>query len=1776
MADITKALNVVRKLSPSGFFSRAAEAAQEIPQAKGTPEQMRKMLLDRKGVKPEELRWTGFDEWAKGKKSVTRDEITEFLRRNEVQVGEKTLSGDVKTIQSRIDGLENTRQNRNWTDAEEAEYRRLVNILNDDNAPIPKFSEYTLPGGENYRELLLTRPRVDKTIPELEAEMGFTRPLTNEQQDAVIARWKQYTPESADYRSSHWDEPNPIAHMRMKERVDPEGRRVLHLEELQSDWAQEGRKTGFDTPEKAQKIAAMREEERKLQARYNDLRLQQLEIQPKSYFVGDPLEYPEGYSHELAARLSREMRETQNEIDAIRRNMPGPGVPSAPFVESTPGWTNLALRRAMIEAARGNFDAIAWTPGREQAKRYDLSQHVREIEYIPNGDGTYRLGVTSMQGEGVPLPNAARMTLEDIERSVGKEIAEKIKSGEGRQYRGHEGRTLEGLDLQVGGQGMVGYYDKILPTQISKVLKDIGETPQFGTTRVSPPGSNQPIDAPSFNITPEMREKINQGLPLFTMMPAAIGLGAAQMQERAPVEGSNPAVEPQTTEPERREFQGGGRTEMDDYTLFSRYRFLPYGQSYAPDSGGRFKRDEMRIREMERAQKLAQELTQGLAFRGSPIEPAPVTSAKFSNRVPPQRVPPQRIPPLSAPIAVGPGRIGEEPAPSEPAAPATPAVSAAPAAARQESPVERAMAVVRNVPRAAYEMVASPVATAQNVAKKIFSGDNYQSTGEPVTSNGRVNWGDPDSAADFFRADAALQELRPYREEGFAGGGKAVKSVIDEALTFIRKARPEQMRRAREQGFDTRKMYLHGTQTSPEEIKPNFYISRDPEIADIYARRGEHLLPEGEIPEGAAVMPVLIKKGAAIPGRPLTGYFSVRDPSDVRSVFAEFDPLKKDSSNIMSSAATAAAALGAASQYEGNADYASGGHVEHALRLIQDEYPTQYLPNVGRQVMADGGDIQDKDYFSQLYESKKLFDRPLPSLSYNTDREEISVGPARENLFQKHYEEMKESKRPYVSGKTTMPFLGGNLSFQGSYMPERGVPKKSFGAELEYKFADGGRAIDVARQVMADGGDTMAGFMPPTAAEMPAAVRRDDAYLDALIEASRPRPQSDADIQTYQRQMRERADMPENIRSMTHAPSKPLRPVEIEGGFTGKRQLGEVPYDVAGPLSGMAQTAYSLKTLPFYFTPAMPLAAASDVVEAGIDTKNALQKGDYLSAALSGGLGVGLGMLPFHKQIGSAVGSAVNTARDVLGRVPAPVAAGAAGAAAMTPTEAEAVKFRVPKGVTQLLAGTPENEAMNARALEIARRATSEFVPRNLTLQEIRRTFDPQAGAGMSGDDLARLVNAYGKVASPASLDPELAMRGREIAQSYITKGGSGFGGRSYFGQKPSTPLEELGRVAEPIPYTHKPKPIVEKSWEKVGRERAGSPLISLGGDLSDLVRLRAYGPAGNLRALARPSDIHAGFDYMLEPNLHSVWSNNLEHAAQLEKKVLDQAVKKDLPVMAIANPMGPASIDSSKNMMDLYLSAVEGGVIPSDALKLANKYIQSGAFGGSPKEKAKLKDVLAGFPGFEDVDKAREFLLNNPKIAGTTRGAIIKGMERKDWVKQGFPEVGQLRVAATSPKFMMAPGNMMGGRMVELDPRMFHKAEENRYFKHFTYGGDTPGTYYADVPLVHRQYGAPDVTDMLLAKYNQERPGATRSAPPKPAITVHPFSVDPRGRDTWRKMFEEQRMVQEINDRMMQSIRRGEQRRDKYGFNLGGSVSHRAMMIAKELGSSPRETVTS
>jgi len=110
-----------------------------------------------------------------------------------------------------------------------------------------KFSKYTIPGGQNYRELLLMLP--NKTLPSgwqvkkqahgyiVVDEGGIARSFIEDTpQNAINNLQSQFTPDT-QYKSPHWDEPNILAHIRFNERTDSEGSRVLFIEEMQSDFS---------------------------------------------------------------------------------------------------------------------------------------------------------------------------------------------------------------------------------------------------------------------------------------------------------------------------------------------------------------------------------------------------------------------------------------------------------------------------------------------------------------------------------------------------------------------------------------------------------------------------------------------------------------------------------------------------------------------------------------------------------------------------------------------------------------------------------------------------------------------------------------------------------------------------------------------------------------------------------------------------------------------------------------------------------------------------------------------------------------------------------------------------------------------------------------------------------------------------------------------------------------------------------------------------------------------------------------------------------------------------------------------------------------------------------------------------------------------------------------------------------------------------------------------------------------------------------------------------
>jgi hypothetical protein len=483
-----------------GFYSHGAETAANLPQAKGTPQQF-KSMLEKNGVKPAEME--GFDEAFAGRPSVTREEIAQHFNNNMPQVEESVLGKNVlreQKVRSYETELENKYNLSPFSDLIESgalspeEKTNLVNLYNKYSESYgsrqpTKFEKYTLPGGENYREVRLKLPDAGRppTFDEW-YEKTHINPMPEDNPRMMAMLIENYTrdmknmPQEGNFNSSHWpNDPNVLAHIRMSDRVGPNGEKLLHVEELQSDWGQKGRKEGFKGITRDKQSV-----QKDIDQVINDLRDR----------TGNYVPTEDDWSHHP------DLLKKFNEFVEERKKVPEYAtIPTAPYVTSTQGWTDLALKRVMKEAAEGGYDGVVFTPGAEQAKRYNLSNHVNSIDYMKEGNDAYRLGIVNKSGEEVNLPKDT-FTAKDLEEYLGKEVAKKIIDDEGKSYSGRNHKTLENLDLEVGGKGMKGYYDEIVPTQLQKLIKQYDKNAKINNKIVSLPNDFYPIEKDADLTTP--------------------------------------------------------------------------------------------------------------------------------------------------------------------------------------------------------------------------------------------------------------------------------------------------------------------------------------------------------------------------------------------------------------------------------------------------------------------------------------------------------------------------------------------------------------------------------------------------------------------------------------------------------------------------------------------------------------------------------------------------------------------------------------------------------------------------------------------------------------------------------------------------------------------------------------------------------------------------------------------------------------------------------------------------------------------------------------------------------------------------------------------------------------------------------------------------------------------------------------------------------------------------------------------------------------------------
>ena len=432
--------------------------------------------------------------------------------------------------------------------------------------------DWKLAGGENYREIVLKLPPTKSANQQriMELEAYERRGATDKNLLDELAELRANRDAAPDeYQSKHWDQPNVLAHMRVQDRVGPNGEKVLHVEEIQSDWHQTGRDKGYRSADQQDRMAATA----KPMDGYFEVTDQ------NGNFIANVM------NHDLSDPTAQSaLAEAQRRIQApqIGRQADDERVPDAPFKKN---WHELAMKRLINYASENGYDKIAITPGAEQAKRYDLSKRIESVSLSPTDNGQYRIDA---QIKGGGTKTETNLDANGVEEMIGKELASKLiaaadarlestaamraaaKSGDDVEYdRLREARkelpptTLSGLDLQVGGKGMMGFYDQMLPAYLNKYGEkhgakvspiEVTRPPRDSTLAFGYPGGDDYVagkitwneflqQSPhaakefstqlhGFDITPSMREEVlTKGQPLYQQIgiPAATGAAGAEM-----------------------------------------------------------------------------------------------------------------------------------------------------------------------------------------------------------------------------------------------------------------------------------------------------------------------------------------------------------------------------------------------------------------------------------------------------------------------------------------------------------------------------------------------------------------------------------------------------------------------------------------------------------------------------------------------------------------------------------------------------------------------------------------------------------------------------------------------------------------------------------------------------------------------------------------------------------------------------------------------------------------------------------------------------------------------------------------------------------------------------------------------------------------------------------------------------------------------------------------------------------------------------------------------
>jgi hypothetical protein len=450
-SDPAQRVNFMPDTPESKFYSsRIISAVENSSQGKANGSQWKATIKNSKlGVNQDEYALVGVGDLEDGK-TYTKAEVLDYLRANEVVVKDVTLGGEnsgAKVVPIRYDSIQTEVTPKNQSSDEpitvvahaysdgtidlgsvtqypEGQYQRGFEFVAEDmdgraegfhdlesagewlgrkiEQPVDPthFSQYTLPGAKegSYREVLLTVPDV-ATGRKAEAAMAVKNA------EAEVASGKR--------------------HLEQMRREQPNN--VKGIAASESYLAKNEEKLRQAKEVEANEPADARQSWRDGHDQYSDISNPIVRLRTNERTTAD------GKRMLFIEEVQAPQRKEFEKMPALFQK----------------NWREIAFKWALRTAADNGFDLVGYTTGKQQAERYDLSKQLSEISYSGSNLKAYdKNGNVTVSKTGVKP--------EELPDIIGKEAAKKLMEQEPKGTL----RTISGLDLNVGGEGLKKLYDQ--------------------------------------------------------------------------------------------------------------------------------------------------------------------------------------------------------------------------------------------------------------------------------------------------------------------------------------------------------------------------------------------------------------------------------------------------------------------------------------------------------------------------------------------------------------------------------------------------------------------------------------------------------------------------------------------------------------------------------------------------------------------------------------------------------------------------------------------------------------------------------------------------------------------------------------------------------------------------------------------------------------------------------------------------------------------------------------------------------------------------------------------------------------------------------------------------------------------------------------------------------------------------------------------------------------------------------------------------------------------